>query len=41
MDRDSYATFKEYEENRELFLKWKKQQEQNVEESIDDFLDNL
>lgn len=41
MDKSSYALFKEYEENRELFLKWKKQQKQISEEVIDDFLDNL
>ena len=41
MDKSSYALFKEYEENRELFLKWKSQQNQASEEELDDFLKTL
>ena len=41
MSSKDYALFKEYEENREAFLKWKETQETQTQESEDDPFDGL
>jgi|APSaa5957512535_1039671.scaffolds.fasta_scaffold30376_3 hypothetical protein len=53
MDKENFALFKEYEDNRDQFLKWKKEknldstppvknvEQDNVSDNFDDFLENL
>ena len=41
MEQQEYALFKEYEDNREEFLKFLKQKEESIDLGLDDLLDDL
>ena len=41
MEQQEYALFKEYEDNREEFLKFLKQKEEPIDLGLDDLLDDL